>query len=231
MKFFLKNIVPPIITMLLQNSYQYFYIIISNLSPPFLMILLSKLKRLFTEYKKESIEIIDNSIEIGLGSIVGVVDIREEGAKFKIGEYSLSSGYIALGNKESRVIIGDNSYIGSNTIIDCASKIIIEDDVKIAYNCVINDSDSHSLRYSLRKDDLSYILKGEKRNLSTAKSKPIKICKGAWITAGSIVLKGVTIGEGSIVAAGSVVTKDVEPWTIVGGVPAKKIRDLSLHER
>lgn len=46
-----------------------------------------------------------------------------------------------------------------------------------------------------------------------------------WIGGNSIILQGVTIGEGSIVAAGSVVTKDVEPYTIAAGVPAKKIKD------
>ena len=47
----------------------------------------------------------------------------------------------------------------------------------------------------------------------------------------SIILKGVTIGEGSIVGAGSVVTKSVPPWTIVGGNPARIIREIPLEER
>jgi acetyltransferase-like isoleucine patch superfamily enzyme len=46
-----------------------------------------------------------------------------------------------------------------------------------------------------------------------------------WIGLGSIVLSGVKIGIGSIIAAGSVVTKDVEPYSIYGGNPAKKIRN------
>lgn len=46
-----------------------------------------------------------------------------------------------------------------------------------------------------------------------------------WIGANSIILPGVTIGEGAVIAAGSVVNKDVEPYTIVGGIPAKKIKD------
>ncbi len=46
-----------------------------------------------------------------------------------------------------------------------------------------------------------------------------------WIGAHSIIMSGVTIGDGSIIAAGSVVTKDVEPFSIYGGVPAKKIKD------
>lgn len=59
-------------------------------------------------------------------------------------------------------------------------------------------------------------------------TKPITICDGVWIGARAIVLPGVTIGEGAIVAAGAVVTKDVEPFTIVGGNPAKVIKERVL---
>ncbi len=52
---------------------------------------------------------------------------------------------------------------------------------------------------------------------------PIKIGDHVWIGAGAIVLKGVEIGEGAVVAAGAVVTRNVHPFTIVGGIPAKKI--------
>jgi acetyltransferase-like isoleucine patch superfamily enzyme len=52
-----------------------------------------------------------------------------------------------------------------------------------------------------------------------------------WIGAMSIILKGVTIGEGAIVGAGSVVTKDVPPWAIVAGNPAKIIREIGINER
>lgn len=47
---------------------------------------------------------------------------------------------------------------------------------------------------------------------------------GVWIGARAIILPGVTIGEGAVVAAGAVVTKDVEPWAVVGGNPAKFIK-------
>lgn len=54
--------------------------------------------------------------------------------------------------------------------------------------------------------------------------KPVAIGADAWIGAAAIVLPGVTIGEGAVVAAGSVVTKDVQPFMIVAGVPAKPVR-------
>ena len=55
--------------------------------------------------------------------------------------------------------------------------------------------------------------------------KPTNIGRDCWIGAYSIIMCGVTIGEGSIIASGSVVTKDVEPYSIYGGVPAKKIKN------
>lgn len=56
--------------------------------------------------------------------------------------------------------------------------------------------------------------------------KPVTVKKGAWIAPGSIILAGVTIGENSVVGAGSVVMKDVEPYTVVLGRPARVIKKL-----
>ena len=55
---------------------------------------------------------------------------------------------------------------------------------------------------------------------------PIHIGKNVWIGANATILAGVTVGDGSVVAAGAVVAKDVEPNTVVGGVPAKFIKKI-----
>jgi len=60
---------------------------------------------------------------------------------------------------------------------------------------------------------------------------PVRIEDHAWVSSHAIVLPGVTIGEGAVVAAGAVVTKDVPPYTLVGGNPARPIRSRSRDLR
>ena len=58
------------------------------------------------------------------------------------------------------------------------------------------------------------------------KSAPITIEDDVWLATRAVVLKGVTVGRGAVVATGAVVTKDVPPYTLVAGVPARPIRTL-----
>ncbi len=57
-------------------------------------------------------------------------------------------------------------------------------------------------------------------------TRPVTICNDVWVGGGAIICPGVTIGEGSTVAAGAVVPTDVEPFSLVGGNPARLIRRL-----
>lgn len=61
-------------------------------------------------------------------------------------------------------------------------------------------------------------------------AKPIVIENNVWIASRSIVLPGVKIGEAAVIGCGAVVTKDVEPWTVVGGNPAKVLKKRCLRE-
>jgi len=66
----------------------------------------------------------------------------------------------------------------------------------------------------------------QRLKLDGEKPKKVKIERGAWLAAGSVILPGVTIGEGAIVTAGSVVSRDVPPYTVVGGHPARPLKKL-----
>lgn len=108
--------------------------------------------------------------------------------------------------------------------------------IKIGKNVFINHACSFLDMGGITIDD--NVLIGPKVNLitenhplnpnerKTLTCKPIVIKRNAWIGAAATILPGVTIGENSVVAAGAVVTADVPPNTIVGGVPAKFIKNI-----
>jgi len=186
------------------------------------------LKKLFLKKRNTFTNLIDF-----LGDnteILGYIDKRSQDSVIKVGRDCLIEGGLVTETNESSINIGDNTYIGGGTLIDCVKSICIGNDVLISYGCILADSDNHSITYSIRKKDLAD-WKQRKHDWTTTNSKPIKISTGVWIGARSIILKGVTIGEGSVVGAGSVVTKDVPPWTIVAGNPARVIREIPENER
>lgn len=127
-----------------------------------------------------------------------------------------------------KIIIGDNCFVGDHTRIFSMERITIGKDVLIAHNVNILDTNSHSLDYEIRKQELQYTIEnGEpKENIFKRKTCPIIIGDGVWIGLNSIILKGVNIGEGAIIAAGSVVTNNVPPYTVVAGNPAIVIKTL-----
>jgi acetyltransferase-like isoleucine patch superfamily enzyme len=105
--------------------------------------------------------------------------------------------------------IGDNCRINGSTIA-VTNQITIGNNCRIAPDVYLMDGDFHAV------DD----------RLSAGKSNPIIIEDNAWVATRAMVMKGVTIGEGAVVAAGAVVTKDVQPYTMVAGVPAKFVKNI-----
>jgi acetyltransferase-like isoleucine patch superfamily enzyme len=126
--------------------------------------------------------------------------------------------------------VGKMSYIGPGTDLFITSSISIGDNVMISSRCTIIDSDLHSLAFDERKDDILVVFNRKQKNWDGVEQAPIRIEDKVWIGLRSIVLKGVTIGEGAIIGAGSVVTKDVPPWVIVAGNPARVVRELSHND-
>jgi len=152
----------------------------------------------------------------------------------KIGKSNLLGVSIILENASAQVEIGDNVYIGNSQII-CKEKVILGNNILIAWGVTIYDHDSHSLAVADRREDIRQARvdfineKGEylkNKNWSTVNSKSITIGDDVWLGMECLILKGVTVGEGAIVAARSVVTKDVAPYTIVAGNPAKEVKKL-----
>lgn len=169
--------------------------------------------------------------EVGVNTkINGRIEKRNRLASIKIGADCLISATIIAESNDSKITIGDRVFVGGETLIDCLEAIVICDDVLISYHVTVMDSDNHSLRASERVGDLSRWRKNE-YDWSRVNSSPVRIESKSWIGARSIILKGVVIGEGAIVSAGSVVTKSVPPYTVVGGNPARIIRELELDER
>lgn len=130
---------------------------------------------------------------------------------------------------KSAICIGKNTFIGASHLV-CSKEINIGNDVLIAWGCTIVDHNSHAIEFTRRQKDVVDWFQG-KKDWSSVVRQEINIMDKAWIGFNSIILKGVTVGEGAIVGAGSVVTKDVPPWTIVAGNPAKIIREIAEHER
>lgn len=169
--------------------------------------------------------------EVGRNTRVrGRIERRHPSAAIRIGNDSLIAGTLVVEAATSRIVIGNNVFIGGGALVDCLNQITIEDDVLISYQVIIMDSDNHSLRASERVGDLKR-WRNQEYDWSRVNSAPVVIRSRAWIGARAIITKGVAIGEGAVVATGSVVTKDVPPYTIVAGNPARVIRELGSDER
>ncbi len=102
--------------------------------------------------------------------------------------------------------IEDGVVVGPRVLLDARQGLTIRRNAVIAYDAII---------WTLSHDynDINF----------SGKGAPVEIGAYSWICSRAIVMPGVKIGEGAVVASGAVVTKDVAPYTIVGGVPAKVI--------
>ncbi len=136
---------------------------------------------------------------------------------------------IAFDRGTARVVIGNRTYVGASSLV-AAQEIVIGDDVLVSWGVTIVDHDSHSLHFPQRQEDVR-LWKSGRKDWTHVPQKPVRVGDKSWLGFNAIVLKGVTVGEGSVVAAGSVVTKDVPPWSVVAGNPAKVIRELERPDR
>ena len=177
--------------------------------------------------------LIPGRVVIGPGTKLNsaTLSAREpDGCSLAIGSESNVEASLVFEQAGARISIGSRTHIGGGTLVAAASSIEIGDDVLIAFDALIMDHNSHSLKFGERQHDVRDWIRGTK-DWSTVAIAPIKISDKAWIGVRAMILKGVTIGEGAVVGAGSIVTRDVPAWTIVGGNPAQVIRALTEEER
>lgn len=127
--------------------------------------------------------------------------------KLNIGGFRTYGGTYITVAPNAELTLG-SGFLNNNGKISCFEKITIGDDVKISEDVLIRDSDNHTV-----------LREGYKKSAS------IHIGNHVWIGVRAVILKGVTIGDGAIIAAGAVVTKDVPQNTLVGGVPARVIKE------
>ena len=129
--------------------------------------------------------------------------LRKMGMTFE-GDARIYAGFHIRNPKG--IVLGKGVSIGPKALLDGRKGLTIEEGAVIGYGAII---------WTLNHDynDIHFCGKGA----------PVTIGRRAWICSNSIILPGITVGEGAVVASGAVVTHDVEPYTIVGGIPAKVI--------
>ena len=111
----------------------------------------------------------------------------------------------------AQIDIGPNCGF-SGTVIGCASKIVLGENVRCGANTLITDTDWHT-------DDPR-----------SGPDAPVTIGKGVWLGVNVTVLKGVNIGENTLVAAGSLVTRSLPANVVAGGMPAKVLKEIDTHQ-
>lgn len=137
-----------------------------------------------------------------------------------IGKNTVMELYDSYGNAhfDARLTIGDNTKIGPYSHLSCVNEIRIGNDVLTGRRVLITDnSHGSSAREMLdmNPDLREVVSKG-----------PVVIEDFVWIGEGACILPGVTIGKGSIIGANAVVTKDIPPYSVAGGNPARVIKSL-----
>jgi acetyltransferase-like isoleucine patch superfamily enzyme len=151
--------------------------------------------------------------------------------KIRIGACTHVKGELLTFGHGGLIIIGEYCFIGEQTRIWSAQSITIGDRVLISHNVNIFDNDTHPVNPKARHEQFKQIITSGQPTSIDLRERAVKIADDVLIGCNSIILSGVSIGQGAIIGAGSVVTKDVSPYTIVIGNPARVLREIPEDER
>ena len=135
---------------------------------------------------------------------------------YRLGGVEIGHGSVITGRL--RLWGGGRLSIGENTTVNTPCAICLDAGVRIGNGVLIG----HDTIFATGDHEIG----PPGARGGPLRPRGIVVEDGAWIGAGVLVLPGVTIGRGAVVAGGAVVTVDVEPDTVVGGVPARRIRPL-----
>lgn len=156
-------------------------------------------------------QLLNRRVKFGKGCRVAM-SVRFKGAaSARFGDHCAIRDHAVFPHCRGKMVFGENVSIGLFSVIDGSGGLTVGDDVRMGPNVIIY---THNHRFE--STDVPLFRQG----LDYA---PVKIEDDVWLGARVTILPGVTIGRGSIIAAGAVVTKDVPPYAIMGGVPAKQI--------
>lgn len=169
---------------------------------------------------------------LGAGSILHpdarIVNFQQQPDQIFVGDHCVIRGELLVNQYGGSIRIGSYASVGESSRIWSSESIRIGDRVHISHNVNIMDGNTHSLDPEERNREYVEILeKGNIRQKGHIATAPVVIEDDVWISFNVTVLKGVTIGRGAVIAANSLVIKDVEPYTLTGGSPAKTIRALN----
>lgn len=155
-----------------------------------------------------------------------VFNVQKNKGRIIIEANSYINGELFIYKHGGNITIGEYCFVGENSRIWSAKSINIGRRVLISHNVSIHDSNDHPIDAKLRHAHFKHILHYGHLESIYLNEKAVIIEDDAWICFGATILKGITIGRGSIISACSVVTKDVPPFVVVAGNPAKIVKHL-----
>lgn len=150
-----------------------------------------------------------------------------DAGRIRVGRHALVEGELTVHEYGGRIEIGEYSYVGVSTRVWSGESVKIGRYVLLAHNVHVTDTNVHQLSALERAEHfLRTDVHGQPFMKGSIKTGPVEIGDHAWLNFDVAVLRGVKIGEGAIIGACSLVSKDVPPYTLAVGNPARVIREL-----